>query len=107
MATGVAAEDSLQLYRFGAGPQSAERLSAEAQNAAANDFPYGVSTSSRLPSRIAESGEYGSARVSAIKEAGLGVEKTGNSPFHYTVTFPQEVDQGVADTFNRLFYEGG
>jgi hypothetical protein len=94
------------LYRFGSGPQSAARLSAEADNAVANGFPYGVSTSSRLPGRIAESGEFGSSTRAAIEEAGLGVEKTGNNPFHYTVTFPRPVDSELADIFNRVFYGG-
>ncbi len=94
------------LYRFGAGPQSAERLAAEAENAVAKGFPYGVSTSSQLPARIAKSGEFGSSTRSAIEQAGLGVEKTGNSPFHYTVTFPRSVDPELAELFNRVFYGG-
>ena len=50
------------------------------------------------------SGEYGTASKSAIEGAGLGVEKTGNNPFHYTVTLPGPVDAGLAGTFNRVFY---
>jgi len=94
------------LYRFGTGPPSAERLAADAEQAAANGYPYGVSTSSRLPSRIAESGEFGPAPRSVIEQAGLGVEKTGRSPYHYTVTFPRPVDSGLAQTFNSIFYGG-
>lgn len=77
---------------------------SEADNAVASRFPYGVSTSSRLPSGIASSGEYGSATRSAIEQAGLSVLKTGNSPFHYTVTFPGPVDDDLAGIFNSLFY---
>ena len=62
---------------------------------------------SRLPGRIAESGEYGSALASEIKNAGFDVLKTGKSPFHYTVGFPGSVDQGSADAFNQLFYGSG
>jgi hypothetical protein len=99
----LVAEDGLRLYRFG-GAKTADELSVEAERAAENGFPYGVSTSSRLGSRIKRTGNYGSAAASDIRAAGLGVEKTGSNPFHYTVPFPGKVDDEFAKTFNQLFF---
>jgi hypothetical protein len=35
-----------------------------------------------------------------------GVEKTGGSASHYTVTLPRPVDPELASAFNRVFYGG-
>jgi hypothetical protein len=79
----------MTLFRFGAEPQSVERLPAEAEKAGANpDFGYGVSTMSKLPAKFAASGEYGSALASDVRAAGFGVAKTGSNPVQYTVLFP-------------------
>lgn len=69
-------------------------------------FRMEFSTSSRLPSGIASSGEYGSALRSAIEKAGLGVQK-GQSPFHFKVTFPERLNDDLAKIFNDLFYRSG
>jgi len=72
-------EPSKVLYRFGNGPETTEGLAADARNAVANGFPHGVSTMSRLPSRIGASGEYRSATVQQLVGAGFNVLKTGRT----------------------------
>jgi hypothetical protein len=66
-------------------------------------FPHGISTMSRLPARFAESGDYRSATVKDLIEAGFNVEKTGANPYHYTVHLPQPVTDTVADLINSIF----
>lgn len=67
------------------GPRVDGRLAADAQRAAANGFPHGISTMSRLPSRIAATGEYRSATVQQLIEAGFSVLKQATT--HITIRF--------------------
>jgi hypothetical protein len=93
------------LYRFGAGPETTEALAADAARAAGNDppFPHGISTMSKLPPKIAASGQYRSATAAALLAAGFQIEKTGGNPYHYTVHLPRPVTGEVTDALNRTF----
>ncbi|MBB4761764.1 hypothetical protein ACFQFC_37025 [Amorphoplanes digitatis] len=97
-------DPDLTLYRFGKGPETVEGLAADAARAAANDspFPHGVSTSSHLPSRMKESGDYRTAKVSELEEAGFRVEQTGNRKAHHTIHLPQPVTLDHADALNGV-----
>src|SRR5580692_3238477 len=78
-ANGATPPDDTTLYRFGNGPETTEGLAQQAAKDAdtpdvasgGGNFPYGISTSSRLGSRIAASGEYRSAQVQDLLEAGF------------------------------------
>jgi hypothetical protein len=58
---------------------------------------YGVSVSS-VARRPAPSASWAEAT------ANFDVQKTGNSPTHYTVMLPKPVDQDAVDLFNRVFH---
>jgi pretoxin HINT domain-containing protein len=106
---GSAPDPDMRLYRFGRGPETVEGLSADAARAAANDppFPHGVSTSSRLPSRMAASGDYRSATVRQLQDAGFTVEQTGQRSAHHTIHLPDPVTQAHADALNSTFESCG
>jgi RHS repeat-associated protein len=103
------------LYRFGSGPETTEGLAQQAAKAAdtpdvasgGGNFPYGISTSSRLGSRIAASGEYRAAQVQDLIDAGFDVVKTGANASHYTVVIPNPVTDLVTDALNTVFGEAG
>ena len=86
------------LYRFGTDWESAEKLQADAENAAANGFPFGVSTTARRPTRPAAS----EASVAELVQH-FDVEQTGRDPNHFTVLLPNPVTDQAAVTFNTLF----
>jgi hypothetical protein len=76
---------------------------------ATNDppFPHGVSTSSRLPSRMAASGDYRSATARELQDAGFSVEQTGQRSAHHTIHLPDPVTQEHADALNNTFESCG
>jgi hypothetical protein len=43
------------------------------------------------------------AVTAQLKAVGLSIAKTG-SRSHYTVTFPELIDEGWADVFRSVFY---
>jgi RHS repeat-associated protein len=95
------------LFRFGNGPETTEGLIADAQRAVDNNFPWGISTMSKLPPRFLASGEYRSTTVRQIIEQGYNVIKTGKNPYHYTVQLPNPITPGVTGTVNAIFGSGG
>ena len=97
-------DPDMVLYRFGAGPETVEGLRNSAADAIANDppFPHGVSTSNRLPSRMAESGEYRSTTVGQLNQAGFEVEQTGKRKAHHTIHLPNPVTEAHADALNGV-----
>ncbi|MFJ9544380.1 RHS repeat-associated core domain-containing protein [Streptomyces sp. NPDC101225] len=99
--------DATTLYRFGSGPETTEKLAADAANAEQHDFPHGISTSTRLPPKIKESGEYRSTTVGAVRERGFRVEQTGRNKAHHTVHLPKPVTEQVTDRLNELFGSPG
>jgi hypothetical protein len=82
-------------------------LASEATRALDSGFPHGISTLSKLPQRYLESGEYRSATVQQLTDAGFNVLKTGRNPFHYTVELSQPVTNDVTDLLNGVFGGGG
>lgn len=89
------------LVRFGQGPESFEKLAADAAKEEAAGFPHGVSTklvtkpsSSDLAHRLASK--------SSVEKI-FKVQQTGNKVSHHTVHLPKPVTQQVADWFNNLF----
>lgn len=100
-------DDATTLYRFGSGPETTEKLAADAANAENHDFPHGISTSTRLPPKIRESGEYRSTTVGALRERGFRVEQTGRNKAHHTVHLPKPVTDQVTDSLNELFGSPG
>jgi len=89
------------LYRLGSDPFTINGLMADAVRAEAGGFPYGFSTSTRLPPRFAN--DHRSARVSDIEDLGLCVEQTGNKPEHHTVRLSKPITQDMVDALNRIF----
>jgi hypothetical protein len=114
-ANGATPPGDTTLYRFGNGPETTEGLAQQAAKAAdtpdvasgGGNFPYGISTSSRLGSRIAASGEYRSAQVQDLLEAGFNVVKTGANGAHYTVVLPNPVTDLVTEALNVVFGSAG
>lgn len=88
----------MKLYRFGAAPETREKLAADAARAEGALRIHGVSTTSQVnPAR----GVPPSAEVENI-ERHFRVHKTAG-PHHYTVELPKPVTQDVADLFNLIF----
>jgi hypothetical protein len=88
----------LFLIRYRDGPESAEKLGADAANAQSQGFPHGVSTLIRFnPPSYARS-----AKLLDVMSRFV-VLKTGNKPDHFTVVLPNPVTQQAADAFNSLF----
>ncbi|MFC9606944.1 polymorphic toxin-type HINT domain-containing protein [Streptomyces niveus] len=100
-------DDATTLYRFGSGPETTEKLAADAANAENHDFPHGISTSTRLPPKIRKSGEYRSTTVGALRERGFRVEQTGQNKAHHTVHLPKPVTDQVTGSLNELFGSPG
>jgi len=90
------------LKRFGAGPESAERLAAYAAAADAGLGINGVSVTARQTA--APAGRANRADVQQV----FRVHDTPSrrDPLHRTVELPKPVTPEVADTFNRLFGRG-
>jgi len=85
------------LTRFGAEPESAEKLATDAARAEAVLGIHGVSVTARAPKRPAPS-----APRSTIAQH-FPVHETGTDPLHRTVELLKPVTAEVADLFNRLF----
>ncbi|MGW8990584.1 polymorphic toxin-type HINT domain-containing protein, partial [Streptomyces zhihengii] len=100
-------DDATTLYRFGSGPETTEKLAADAANAEAHDFPHGISTSTRLPPKIKATGEYRSTTAGALRAAGFRVQQTGRNKAHHTVHLPKSVTDEVTETLNQLFGSPG
>ncbi|MFF4693441.1 RHS repeat-associated core domain-containing protein [Streptomyces sp. NPDC001307] len=98
--------DAVTLYRFGSGPETTEKLAQDAANAEAHDFPHGISTSTRLPPKFKESGEFRSTTVGELRERGFQVEQTGNNRAHHTVHLPKPVTDEVTQSLNEAFGSG-
>jgi RHS repeat-associated protein len=96
--TGNKPLDDLYLVRYGDGPESKEKLGAEANKAQNFGFPHGVSTVIR-----AKAPPYGKAAKLLEVMRRFEIQKTGNKPDHFTVVLPNPVTQQVADEFNSLF----
>jgi hypothetical protein len=62
---------------------------------------------SKLPSRIAASGEYRVTSMQDLIGAGFDVTKTGRNPFQYTVELQQPVTNDITDLLNGLFGGAG
>jgi len=89
------------LYRFGADPESAEQLGADAAKAEAHpEFKiFGVSVLSKQPAK------YPDAPSASWEEVAkhFKIHKTGKNPFHYTVELPKPVTEATAKLFNIIF----
>ncbi|MFF4816090.1 polymorphic toxin-type HINT domain-containing protein [Kitasatospora sp. NPDC001309] len=94
--------DDTTLYRFGSGPETTENLATDSAKAVQNDFPHGISTSTRLPPKIKASGEYRTTTVGELREAGFKVEQTGKNNAHHTVHLPDPVTDEVTRSLNVL-----
>jgi hypothetical protein len=90
------------LKRFGAEPESAERLAAHSTAAEAVLGIHGVSVTARETTAPA-----GRARRADVEQV-FRVDDTPSrrDPLHRTVELPKPVTPDVADTFNRLFGRG-
>jgi hypothetical protein len=90
------------LKRFGADPESADRLAAQAAASAGVLGVHGVSVTARATDAPA-----GRAPRSAV-EPHFPVHDTPSrrDPLHRTVELPVPVTDAVADLFNRLFGRG-
>jgi hypothetical protein len=95
--------DPDRLYRF-LDPGQIETLDRLKRDAEAAEPPppkgvglYGVSVSS-VARRPAPSASWAEAT------ANFDVQKTGQSPTHYTVVLPRPIDQDVVDLFNQVFH---
>jgi len=97
--TGNTPLEDIYLNRFGPGPESKEKLAADAAKAAGNpEYGHGVST------RIANKPLL-NARAAKLLDVMkvFEIKKTGPDPRHWTVVLPNPVTQEVADKFNTLF----
>ncbi|MCP3974181.1 MAG: RHS repeat protein, partial [bacterium] len=96
---------SRYLVRFGAGPESKERLAKESALAESRNLPHGVSTA--LRKRISGTDlTHKSARLSVARSVFPGTRQTGKKKSHYTVVLPNPVTDGVAALFNLTFTVG-
>ena len=101
-----AVNPSKTLFRFGSGPETTEGLAEQAEAALNNNFPHGISVMDKLPSRIGASGQYRTATVQQLTDAGFGVLKTGNNPYHYTVELAKPVLDEMTILLNKIFGSG-
>jgi hypothetical protein len=91
------------LTRFGADPESAERLAAQAAAAAGVLGIHGVSVTAR--GTDAPGGR--ARRADVGKHFRVHDTPTRRDPLHRTVELPRPVTSEVADEFNRVFGRGG
>jgi hypothetical protein len=98
----VSTADPEVLKRFGADPESADRLAAQAAAAEAVLGVHGVSVTARettAPSGMA-------ARSDVESHFRVHDTPSRRDPLHRTVELPKPVTPEVADLFNRLFGRG-
>jgi hypothetical protein len=90
-----------KLVRYG-GPDTAERLAADAAKAESTIGYHGVSAMLRNPPGF----PHGQADFGEAAKV-FPIIKTGTNPSHYTVILPKPVTQEVADLFNSIFKSTG